>query len=176
MKTPAKLSDELLAYLKENYQYNPTTGEITHHGKVVGSQKNTGHIVVMIYRDQQSRQIYAHRLAWFLHYGEDPTLLIDHIDGNPSNNTIDNLRLVTNQQNIWNRRKLKSFSSSFKGVSLSNHLRKGVALSKRWRASIMYQGKQIHIGYFENEKDAALAYDTRAKELYGEYAKLNFPA
>ncbi|MGB8225875.1 MAG: AP2/ERF family transcription factor, partial [Sedimentisphaerales bacterium] len=95
-------------------------------------------------------------------------LVIDHGDGDGLNNTRENLSIVTAAENSYNRRKCKNeCSSRYKGVSREKK-------SNRWRAIINYKGIPIRLGYFDNEIEAAKAYDEAAKELYREYAKLNF--
>ncbi|MDD5134381.1 MAG: HNH endonuclease [Phycisphaerae bacterium] len=95
-------------------------------------------------------------------------LVVDHIDGNGLNNTRENLRIVTAAQNCYNQRKCRSRrSSKYKGVSLRKR-------DKKWTAAIMFQGVLINLGFFAKEIDAAKAYDEAAKELFREYAKLNF--
>jgi hypothetical protein len=94
--------------------------------------------------------------------------VVDHKDGNSLNNTRDNLRIVTAAQNSYNRRKyIKKCSSKYKGVSRRRR-------DNRWSAIIMYRGISINLGFFDDEIEAAKAYDEAAKELYGQYAKLNF--
>lgn len=93
---------------------------------------------------------------------------VDHIDGNGLNNTRANLRVCTHSENHGNKRKLKGASSKYKGVSWCNTYNKWVAL-------VCCKGKQYHCGRFSSEIKAALAYDTRAKELFGEFALTNFP-
>jgi hypothetical protein len=94
-------------------------------------------------------------------------LLVDHINHNGLDNRRANLRLVTAAQNVWNTKKQRRLCASrYKGVTLH----KG-----QWRAVIYRRKKQIHLGYFSDEQAAARAYDAKAKELFGEYACLNFP-
>ena len=95
-------------------------------------------------------------------------LVVDHIDGNPLNNKRNNLRICTNQQNTFNQglRKLKRKTSQFKGV----YYRKN---TKRWSAGITHNSKKHSLGCFDSEVDAARAYDKKAKELFGEFARLN---
>jgi hypothetical protein len=89
---------------------------------------------------------------------------IDHINHNGLDNRIANLRVATPQQNLWNTRKRKcNCSSKYKGVSRSKS-------KKKWRARINFNGRGIFIGYFDIESAAAMAYDAKAKELFGEYA------
>ena len=96
-------------------------------------------------------------------------LFIDHIDHNGLNNRKSNLRLCTNRQNQQNRRPTRNGSSRYKGVHWCN-------THKKFRARITHNSKRIHLGYFEDEIAAAKAYDKKAKELFGEFAYLNFPA
>jgi hypothetical protein len=95
-----------------------------------------------------------------------PGLVVDHIDGNGLNNTRANLRICTSAQNICNC-KGRSKTSKYKGVSWSKR--------NKWASVISLNLKRIHIGYFDDEIEAAKAYDKKAKELFGEFAYLNFP-
>jgi hypothetical protein len=113
--------------------------------------------------------IFLHQAVWEMHNGPIPAgMEIDHINGNGLDNRLRNLRLATRSQNMYNRRKLTTTSSKFKGVSYAK--REG-----RWVAYIRQNRSRIHLGYFETELDAALAYDEKARELFGEFASLNFP-
>jgi hypothetical protein len=93
---------------------------------------------------------------------------VDHRDGDGLNNQRDNLRKATNQQNQFNRHTYahQNNSSKYKGV----HLRKD---TKKWSAQIKINQKVIRLGCFESETEAALAYNVKAKELFGEFACLN---
>jgi hypothetical protein len=91
----------------------------------------------------------------------------DHKDGDGLNNQRHNLRVVTRRRNGANRRKHATCSSKFKGV----YLDKG-----KWRARLGLNKKKIELGYFVDETCAAKAYDVAAKQHFGEYACLNFPA
>lgn len=90
----------------------------------------------------------------------------DHIDHDTLNNTRSNLRVVTKVQNAMNRR--STGSSSFKGVYPYRP-------TGKWRASIKVGDKRLSLGYFVDEKQAAIAYDLAALDNYGEYAVTNFP-
>ena len=85
-------------------------------------------------------------------------LMIDHIEHNGLDNRKDNLRLVTRQQNGWNRKSSKNSSSDYKGVSWNEAI-------KKWAAGIACNRKQINIGYFTCEKEAARAVNNKAREL-----------
>ena len=96
-------------------------------------------------------------------------LVVDHENCNSLDNRLANLRLATNAQNVCNRRKTSSkTSSAFRGVHLNKR-------SGKWIANIGFQYKNIWLGSFDNEIDAARAYDEAAKKYHGEFAKLNFP-
>jgi len=94
-------------------------------------------------------------------------LQTDHIDGNGLNNQRANLRICTKAQNQQNRRPQPG-SSRFKGVGWRKDIRK-------WGAKIQNAGKQIALGYFIDETDAARAYDQAALKLFGAFARANFP-
>ena len=92
---------------------------------------------------------------------------VDHIDGNPSNNCVSNLRWCSASENMMNRQKRKTNGfSRYKGVSFD--MRGG-----KFVANIKKNNRQYHLGYFDNEKDAARAYNRRADEIFGEFARLN---
>ena len=112
------------------------------------------------------RQIKAHRVIWCIQNGKWPVGEIDHIDGNKANNKIENLRDVTKSQNQRNRGSVKGSLSIYCGVTKKSEA--------KWCAKISVNKKQIHIGYFDTEEDAARAYDEHALMYHGPYAKTNF--
>ena len=95
-------------------------------------------------------------------------VLVDHRNGDSFDNRRDNLRLATRSQNACNARKRKNSSSRFVGIHWDKQ-------TGRWKAQIRAQGKDIWLGRFDNEIDAARAYDAAAKKYHGEFARLNFP-
>lgn len=95
-------------------------------------------------------------------------LMVDHIDGDGLNNQRSNLRLVTHAQNMLNRRKHSSNTSGYKGVYWEPERGK-------WRCQVKVGGRVTRVGRFDDLLEAALAYDRVAKELHGEFARLNFP-
>lgn len=111
----------------------------------------------------------AHRVAWSLHHGLPPTPVIDHKDGDPSNNRIENLRAASRVLNAQNSRPHRDAISQFRGVSRSKSPR------SPWRARICAGRQELDLGWFRTEVEAALAYDTAARNLHGEFARLNFP-
>ena len=95
-----------------------------------------------------------------------PGLQVDHVDGNGLNNRRSNLRIATGGENSRNQRLAKNNISGYKGVRWE---------ANKWRARIMLNDKLKHLGYFTDPIEAAKAYDKAAVELFGEFARLNFP-
>jgi hypothetical protein len=91
---------------------------------------------------------------------------VDHINGNKSDNRRSNLRIVTRLQNCHNAPKRTSNTSGYKGVGFDKR-------KNKWRARFRYKGSEMFLGYFENKHDAARMYNFWAKDLFGEYARLN---
>ena len=121
--------------------------------------RNDGSILAWI----NGTNIYLNR---FILNVTDPKIKVDHKDRNIFNNQKENLRKCDNQQNSCN--KGPQIYKKYKGTSFVNS-------KNRWKAQIMYCYRQIHIGYFDSEEEAARAYDKKAKKIHGEFAYLNFP-
>jgi hypothetical protein len=147
-------------YLHELFDYNLETGvftwkKIKHNflkGKVAGCLHSSGYIQIRI----KDKNYQAHRLAWMMHYGEDPKdLFIDHINGNKTDNRICNLRLATNQQNQRNNKSKGFYWNKQK---------------KKWKAHIRVEGKLKHLGLFDCPLLARLAYEKASKMYFGEFS------
>jgi hypothetical protein len=93
--------------------------------------------------------------------------VIDHINTVETDNTRKNLRAASYSQNLQNSNKRSDNTSGYKGVSWYKRRNK-------WQVKLCLNNKQIHLGLFDNVMDAALAYDKKAVELFGEYALTNF--
>lgn len=128
-------------------------------GSEIGTKRPDGRVVIRL----NGRLYLAYRLAWLYVYGEMPGGEIDHINGDPGDNRISNLRCVdrrTNQQNI--RRSLKGKrSSKYLGVYLDK--RKS---TKKWRAAISHHGRQISLGYYASEVEARDVYLRAKRSLH----------
>jgi len=93
----------------------------------------------------------------------------DHINGDRLDNRLANLRICTTTQNQQNSRKKINNTSGYKGVTFD----KGRG-RRMWKAQTRYEGHYLHIGYFADAKEAAIAYDEKVRELFGEFARTNF--
>ena len=103
------------------------------------------------------RIIYKfHNEEWDITYSHSNQ--IDHIDIDPTNNKIENLRRVNNSQNQRNKNKFKNCSSKFKGVCWNKP-------SSKWVAYIRIDGKIKHLGSFTNEEEAAEVYKKKYNEI-----------
>jgi hypothetical protein len=95
---------------------------------------------------------------------------VDHRNHEPLDNRRENLRSCTTSQNLMNQRLRNGPKASrFKGVTWYRARHK-------WRAQIMLNYRNIGIGDFNDEIEAAHAYDAKARELFGEFARPNFPS
>jgi hypothetical protein len=116
------------------------------------------------FRWEKGRRIYMHSDIMQPPNGK----LADHFDSNRANNCRSNLRVCTQAENLRNQRKRHGARSRFKGVFYDVRFGK-------WFAQCRLEGKRHWRGYFDDESEAARAYDQMAVELFGEFARLNFP-
>jgi hypothetical protein len=112
--------------------------------------------------DGKEHMLKMHRLIM----DAQPKMIVDHRDGNGLNNQRLNLRVASDQQNKCNRPAQSNNTSGFKGVSWSK-------ASGKWLAQIASNGEHKYLGLYLTPLDAAYAYNEAAKELHGEFARLN---
>jgi hypothetical protein len=108
---------------------------------------------------------YLHRLVWQYHFGVVPTM-IDHINGDASDNRIENLRECTNAQNQYNGPRKAHNKSGHKGVVFHP-----LCTVKPWQAKIAQGGKVHSLGYYRTKEEAAAAYAEGAARIAGEFAR-----
>lgn len=165
-RKPLPPLDDLLSRLC----YDEKTGVLTWRidvsqrkkaGSIAGKSGPRGYVWVTI----NYVQYLAHRIIWAMYYGEPPPAIIDHIDGNPSNNAIENLRSATNRQNLWNAGPTKRSKTGIRGVC---QLKSG---KKRWRADIRINGRLTCLGFYATAEEASEAYKQAAISHRGDYAK-----
>ena len=152
------MDKKFLEDLKQSLDYNPETGEfrwkLSIGGRATaGSPAGNVHIKNKRLQIQfQGKNYYAYRLAWLLTYGMWPVQMIDHIDGNPLNNRINNLRDVSSRVNLQNQRKAKpSNKTAFLGVSFRKD-------TGKFQARININGKKVCLGCFTTPEEAHAAY------------------
>jgi hypothetical protein len=136
--------------------YNSTTGAFTwlQSGKPAGHKRADGYLQIRI----DGLLLYGQRVAWAFVNGAWPEKVIDHIDGNPANNSYANLREVTQMTNRQNMREAqKSSKSGLLGAS---------PYRNKWRATIYVDKKQKVIGYFATAEEAHHAYIEAKRNLH----------
>ncbi len=113
--------------------------------------------------NNKRKSIYMHRVIMNAQSNQD----IDHKNHDTLDNQCQNLRLCTKMENRQNSRKRDNCSSIYKGVHWYKQTHK-------WQVYITFEKHKYHLGYFVDEYDAALNYDAKARELFGEFALTNF--
>lgn len=150
--------------LKELFDYN--NGKLIRKIGVKGSSKGTiiGTVKPIGYRvaTVDNNQYRVHKLIWLYHHGYLPNEL-DHINRERDDNRIENLRECTHQQNLGNS---KARTGRYKGVSLCKQ-------TQKWKAQISINGTTQNLGRYHTPGEAALVYNEKAKENFGEFAYLN---
>ena len=101
------------------------------------------------------RTYLAHRLAWLYTYGVWPCEFIDHINRNPSDNRMVNLRAATRSINVRNSKLRSTNTSGYRGVSF-------FARERKWAAQLRINGKNIVLGFFDTPEKASQAYTSAA--------------
>lgn len=165
-------SRDICAAIKERLAYNPKTGDLTfkyNHpfgnfkiGDIAGGVSSQGYIQIGLCINGKDYNMSGHRIAWFLYYGAEAALHIDHVNGNRADNRIENLRLATRSQNMHNMGKNINNTSGFKGVNWCKN-------EKRWRAQIGINGFRKHLGFFDTAKEAHEAYKHAADLLHKDF-------
>ena len=159
---------------------DPETGIVYNRRtrKSVGSILNTkGYVLIGKWANGKKYSIKRSHIIWWSKHQKMPPvkMCIDHIDGDRANDRIENLQILSNQQNLAKKRKNTKGSSKYIGVIF-------VKNKKKFRVQIKKYGKYYYFGYHENEKDAAIARDRGMIELYAKEMRetgflppLNFP-
>lgn len=154
--------------LKELLHYDPDTGLFARKttrggfpiGSIAGRTQSHGYTYIMV----DFKEYPASHLACLYMYGFLPSVCVDHINGNPTDNRISNLRPATLSENQQNTKMYKNNSSGIKGVTWCNR-------AKKWMGTIQTDRKRKTIGYFDSLDDAAIAMKKARNELHGDFAK-----
>ena len=147
--------------LKKKLIYYPEEGYFiwSKLGNVAGWTRKDGYSFIRL-----NNKLYrTHRLAWLYMYGSFPKNEIDHIDGNPNNNRINNLRLSNSTQNKCNTRLRKDSTSGAKGI----HWYKAY---EKWQVKLTYNKKTINLGYFKDFFEACCVVASERNKIHKEFA------
>jgi len=156
------------AHIRDHISYDPFSGQFTwlrplaaqiRPGSMAGSINGDGYLSITF--DGQKYQ--GHRLAWFLHFGVDPESDVDHVNMDRADNRIENLRLASPSQNMWNTKARTAYG---KGVHFHRQSRKFVA-------QIRIHGRQTHLGLFPTAEEAREAYQAAAAKHHGAFARFD---
>jgi hypothetical protein len=149
----------MIELLKNTFYYKDGSLYRIKTGKIAGTVRKDGYVQIKL----NYKFYLAHRLIYLFHFNELPKF-IDHIDGNPQNNRIENLREVNKSQNGQNAKKWKNNTSGVKGVDF-------VKKRNKWRVRIQFNGVAKHIGLFDDLELAELASQEARDKYHGQYAR-----
>lgn len=151
--------------IRKALSYDPMTGLLTWKetrnsralaGKPAGNSTEHGYMHVKL----NYVSMKAHRVAWAIVYGRWPQKHLDHINGNPADNRIENLRECDDLLNQQNQRQPQSKNTSgYLGVSFCKS-------NKKWKAQIRSEGKKIWLGYYLTPQEASIAYINAKRKLH----------
>lgn len=156
------------------FDYNPGDGSLTwkhrdgfrFSGRPAGIKRYTANTRYPsgIGVSHRNRHYKAHRVIWEMHYGPIPKgMLVDHMNRDPFDNRLSNLRLCTRSQNNANAKQRMAGRSGFRGVHLDK-------TSGKWVASIRHMKKRRSLGYYARKEDAMAAYIEASIRLHGEFS------
>lgn len=159
--------------LHELLNYDPITGMFTWKvstsnrrkpgdpAGVITRYKNCTYMKVGV----DGARYYAHRLAWLYVNGNMPSL-IDHINGDGTNNSITNLRPADKSKNAANSKTRRDNKSGYKGVF--RH-----PITGNYGAFISCKGKRIYLGWYKSAEKAHAVYTQAAKNYFDEFARVS---
>ena len=132
-------------------------------GKIIDGYLNKGYKQITLSKNGKTRTFKVSQLVAMAFLDHEPngnTLVIDHIDGDRTNDNVDNLRIVAHRDNITTcfRKDKDSFTSEYVGVSWAKN-------NKKWVGKIVYNGVQIYLGYFDSEIKASEAYQLALSKI-----------
>lgn len=165
-----ELSQELLHGMLD---YSPVTGNFRWSNPAKNAHVKRGDLAGGVRRGTRggywyisvlNRQRPAHILAWLYCYGVLPDGPLDHINGDRLDNRIENLRVVTKEQNQHNRKLNTNSGTGVKGVTRRND-------TGRYQGKVMFMGKSYSAGVYTNLKDAEMAVKQLRAKLHGDYAR-----
>ena len=154
--------------VRQLLDYDPSTGELrwkvsrgrAKAGGIAGSKTSQGYREITVNR----QRFFVHRLIWLMTHGRLPKEELDHINGQRSDNRLENLRECSRVENLQNLRgKRRNAKTPYMGVIKNSKGRKG---QPRWSAAIRVNKKRIYIGSFDTPEEAHEAYLNKKRELH----------
>lgn len=144
-----------------SYTYDKVNGGLLHpNGRKAGSPNSKGHVQV----EKDGKKTMVHRIVFEMHKGAVPKgMVVDHKDGNPSNNKVSNLRAASLAENRVNTLPDKGAAAGAKGVTLVE--------GGKYRARISANGKTISVGTFATVAEAEAAAKKARKKVYGKFVR-----
>ena len=138
--------------IEKGYTYDPETGFIYNNKNKLINSKRSNYIRIGIKCKLTNKVLWlsAHRFAWYW-LNKECGEIIDHINGVKDDNRINNLRNITQQQNLWNQKSRKGYYYN--------------KIAKKWHVQIQVNKKTIYLGLYHSEQEARNAY-LAAKEKY----------
>jgi hypothetical protein len=164
MKTQPFTPEELRERLSYDHQTGYLTWKKLRNSLRVGEQAKSLDVSGYIQVNIAGHVLKGHRIAWAIYYGQWPDGPIDHINGNRSDNRIENMREVSHQINCQNMRNGSCKNETgFLGV----HEAKGVTnQNKKYRAKIQHNKKQVHLGGYPTPQEAHEAYLQAKRKIH----------
>jgi hypothetical protein len=157
----------MASVVKDLLDYDGETGAFTWRqtfsshaikGRAAGCFRKDGYLMIRVGK----KLMYAHRLAILLHTGVEPAGIVDHIDGNPSNNRVSNLRVITQAGNTQNRRRAnKNSRTRVRGVSVNRY--------GKYCAQVMVNRVHVYREVFDDISEASKAVQN-ARKIHMEYS------
>lgn len=154
MKTIPLTKGKVALVDDRHYQTLMAMGSWCYQSPGYAATRNNGDLILM------------HRVVVELECGPDSSRYVDHENRNRLDNRFRNLRYATPSESLMNTGKRSDNTSGYRGV----FWHKG---ANKWMAQIKYQGKHHYLGLFECKHEAATAYNEKAKQLAGQFARLN---
>jgi hypothetical protein len=156
---PIDVLKELFEYRDGCLYWRVSRGPSVKAGSKAGCVNGEGYMVVGL----NYRKFLVHRIAWALH-GNAPVPLLDHVNGDKTDNRIENLRIGNPEMNMQNMRLRRDSTSGIKGVSWHKQ-------SNRWTGQVWHRNKIYLAGSFTDKEECAAAVRKLREELHGEFAR-----
>jgi len=165
-------NDLPVGFLRENFSVNPETGSVLWSapgrkrrvGAIAGTISPKGYLQIFLRLEGVNYRLYAHRVAWALHYGEWPVGEIDHKNGVKDDNSITNLRRATGSENKYNKPKQANNECGLKWVKKDNRPR-----VNPWRACVRKDKVEYAKSGFSSKEEAYEWASMTAVKLHGQF-------